>query len=64
MGASVGATPEGILAVIEKINQYRNKDKNEICLALRLIDSFIAQWYDDYVRVFSRAVGSTARQHI
>jgi hypothetical protein len=57
MGASVGATPEGILAVIEKLNQYRNKDKNEICLALRLIDSFIAQWYDDYVRIFSRAVG-------
>jgi hypothetical protein len=48
---------QGILTVIGKINQRRKRNKNEICLALQLMDSFIAKWYDDYVRIFSRAIG-------
>jgi hypothetical protein len=57
LGFSFDVTLEGILAVIEKVNQHRNKDKNEICLALQLIDSFIFQWHKDFVRVFKKATG-------
>jgi hypothetical protein len=57
MSFGFSADPQGILTVIEKINQHRNKNKNEICLALQLMDSFIAKWYDDYVRIFSRTIG-------
>lgn len=52
----IGVTDIEILGVIKSISARRNKDRNEICLALSLMNQNIQSWYSHFNHIFSSEI--------
>ncbi len=52
----IEANEDDIHRVLEFISKYRDKEKNEICLALTLMDENIRSWYAHFNRLFSKEI--------
>jgi len=42
--------------LLKDLNKYRNKDKDDICQNLELIDDFLAKWYEDEKVMLSKVL--------
>lgn len=54
--ANISVSPEGIVKIFKAVSEYRNRDKDTICMGIGLTQQMMSAWYDEIVEKFTMLV--------